>query len=82
MNFEKEVLKLEAQLPKPPGTMISRGLLATSLRKKEGLPHRKDGTNSSSLVWCIALGGLGQPKRFFYGDTIRAAIQRAKRSIR
>lgn len=82
MNLEKEVLQLEAKLTNPPGTMINRGLLATSLRKKMGLPHKKGSSNSCTLVWCITLGGLGLPKRFFYGDTIRAAIQQAKRSIR
>ena len=84
-QLEERLWKLEKlffPINTVPGTAISRVSLAHTLFKKEGIklevPFNK---NSSSVVWCLALGPMSMPKDFFYGNTIKEAVERAERKL-
>lgn len=77
-DIDKEIKKLEHY--SVPGTMITRVLVSKELCEKYNLPEPEKG-KESILVWCIAIGLISMPKRFFYGETIKEAHDRALTSL-
>jgi hypothetical protein len=61
-----------------PGTQITRVLMDRALCISHGVKMpRQRAVNEAHLIWCVALGELMSPKRFFYGRNIDEAVRRA-----
>lgn len=61
------------------GTHIVRMLGDRVFLTRYGLKVPEDRTDL--LVWSIGIGGLLQPKRFYYGWTIAEALRRAEHDV-
>lgn len=72
--IEKAIESLEKEFSVP-GTQLSR-VLATKEFLKEQNIHTEE---KELLVWCLSLGTMGLPKKFFYGKTINEVIRRARK---
>lgn len=85
-TFEQRIEALERKAAKlglsgfVHGTTISRALASPEILRKEGLKVSED-PRASTLHWCVAIGGLQQPKQFYRGWTIEEAVRRAERSV-
>lgn len=54
-----------------PGTSISRVLPDSRILEKLG-------ATPTSRVWCLAMGGMSQPKEFFYSLRLEDVIKQAE----
>jgi len=75
-TIDERIVDLERDIDCP-GTMITRVL-------KPHVPGRSvNGVwrppEKSELRWCVAIGAMEMPKRFYYGDTIEEAIRAAEK---
>lgn len=78
--MDKLVKKLEERLREGavPGTGFNRVLIDADLLEKHGLRKPKSKTlKESYVVWCLSVGELCNPKKFYYGFSLREAAQRA-----
>ena len=70
MKIAKRLLALEAKA-------LGDGSLGTApgtmLKRARGCDGR--------MLWCLRLGPLSQPKRFFYAETISGAIRKAEKAF-
>ncbi len=82
-NPDKAFAQLEATLPtNAPGTELRRIVMETRVMPEHGLkPKTADVAAGQGLVWCLAIGVMQMPKRFFYGRTIREAYLKARRAL-
>jgi len=80
-NIDKSIVRLEPD--SAPGTSIERVLMDTGVMKTRGLkPTSKQSLEGQGVVWCMGVGFLGQPKAYFYGQTIREAFLRARKAAK
>jgi hypothetical protein len=66
-----------------PGTSLTRVMVDLSIMKKSGLKvlpeHKRKG---GAMVWCLGVGQIHDPKRFFYGHLPSEAIKNARKALR
>jgi hypothetical protein len=74
MNIQEMVSQLEKGM-RLPGTQICRVMLDNKLCEKEGIPT--DSAHEASIIWCVGVGRIQEPKGFFYGLTIEVALRKA-----
>jgi hypothetical protein len=85
MSIDKDLLQLEIDFNKltrhmVPGTMLERVLLDNTLCRKAGLEIVRP-EKEAQLVWCLALGHMRFPKKFFYANTVAAAVEKAQQWV-
>ena len=77
LNIDAVVDKLENGMSDP-GTTISRVCIDNNLAIKEGCtPHPDRPSRESVFAWCVAVGKIMEPKKFYYGNTIADALEKA-----
>ena len=80
-TVDTRIKKLEVAYQKyagqVPGTSISRAMLDHKLCAQHGVEIR-DEIHESETVWCLGLGGLVEPKIFFYDHTILGVVKKAE----
>lgn len=85
IDIEKRIAALERKAAKlgligrTQGTQIVRMLGDRGFLASRGLKVLDDRTDM--LVWSIGIGGLQQPKQFYFGWTIAEALRRAERGV-
>jgi len=65
-----------------PGTTWSRALMDVSLARKHGLKIPAGWDKEWILAWCLAIGGLNEPKHFVYGLTMRECFLRLRKQVK
>jgi len=86
-NVDKALFRLEVAIGlgpgHSPGTMASRALTDVTIMKREGVkPTPEEVEKGYAMIWCLTVGQMLMPKRFFYGRTIREAYLRARRVLK
>lgn len=76
LEVEKKALPYKGAVA---GTTISRVLLDHSLFEENDLDLEKASNRGASLVWCLGLGTVMEPKALFYGHTIEEAVEKAEK---
>lgn len=74
--IDQRVLALESLTNSLAGTAFSRVYMDNCLcRKEEIIPTGHE----STLVWCLGIGPISSPKKFFYANTIEEALAKAEK---
>lgn len=78
-KVDKTIKKLEGGLRKGavPGTGFNRVVLDAKLLDRHGLRAPSGAPKESYVVWCVSLGELLGPKKFYYGFTLNEAMSNA-----
>jgi hypothetical protein len=81
-SFDETLLRLERSFNEltremVPGTMLERVLLDNALCEEHGIKIRHP-EKESQLVWCLAIGHMREPKKFFYGNTVSTVLGQAE----
>lgn len=80
-ELNKLIQKLEKGVSVP-GTSITRSLCDVVILVKEGISVPKPHIGRSLLAWCVGVGPLAMPKKFYYGLTIEETLDRAIKGLR
>jgi len=76
-DIDEELETIEAKFGVP-GTIIQRVLVDPNFMKAYGLtPTPEQLKRFSGVVWCIGIGQMQAPKKFYYGHTLREAVTNA-----
>lgn len=81
-SFDERVIALERKItPRMPGTTIGRVLTDLTVVDRDciEIPLRArchaDGTEREVVfLWCLGIGQMDEPKRFFYGYRVEDAL--------
>jgi len=86
VRFLTRLLALEARTVTVVGSSLVHGTILQRVQMDTELAIREDPRmkplKKSTLMWCLALGGLSQPgKLFFYSSTPQGCILKAESAL-
>lgn len=81
MTLEERIGILELGCAGIAGTVIQRIVTDREFCQRHSVTVPMYATPNQT-IWCLALGGMNEPKAFFYGATIREAVSNAEKEMK